>query len=162
MNCRDAIEEIIGRSEPTGAALEHLDGCEQCRLFLADLKTIQQAFDTPVTTPPALATNTLARSLEMLREKTAAPEASPLQRWRRALDSPRVVAAAAALGVVVLAIWIALQIDGAKNDAANVPLKLAIIQIVAQNVFTALFLPAFLLFKGGLARSPFRTMKSGV
>jgi len=162
MNCHDARQEVIGRSDPTEAAQRHIDVCEECRLFCADNRVIQQAFDTPVSTPPALAARTLARSLEMLRDRTAAAETTPRQRCRRILDSSRFVAAAAVLGVVVFAIWISLQIDGAQDDAVNMSLKLAIIQVLVQNVFTALFLPAFLLFKGGLARLPFRAMKSGV
>ena len=153
---------MIGRSEPTGAALRHIERGEECRLFCADLRTIEQALDTPVSTPPALAAKTLARSLDMLRERTVVAEKSMWQRCRRTLDSPRFVAAAAVLGVAVLVTWISLQIDGSLDEATNTSLKLARYQVVAQNVFTALFLPALLLFKGGFARLPFRAMKSGV
>ena len=162
MNCRDARQEVIDRSEPTAAARRHLDHCEECRSFCADLRVIRQALDTPVSTPLSLRAQTLARCREMLREKTAAAETSRWQSFRRAFGSPRFVAAAAVLGVAVLVTWISLQIDGSLDEATNTSLKLAIYQVVAQNVFTALFLPALLLFKGGFARLPFRAMKSGV
>jgi hypothetical protein len=162
MNCRDARQEVIGAADPTAAARRHLDQCDECRLFCADLVLIQQALDTPVSTPSSLRVQTLARSQEMLREKLTAVETSPWHSLRHTLSRPGFVAAAAALGVAIFVTWISLQIDGAQDDATDSTLKLAIFQMVAQNVFTALFLPAFLLFKGGLVRSPFRALKSGV
>jgi predicted anti-sigma-YlaC factor YlaD len=162
MNCSDARQELTDRSEPTAAVRQHLDGCEECRSFLADLGLIQQAIGEPFSTPPALRENTLARSLELLEQKTAAAETSPWLRFRRALDSPRFVATAAALIVVIFVTWMSVQIGGSRDDETNLTMKVAIFQVLAQNVYAALFLPALLLLRGRLAGTATRQLKTGV
>lgn len=161
MNCHNAREEAIGSPELSPAARQHVKDCEDCRAFCAELRAIQTALETPVETPSFLRARTLARCRELLREKTAVGEMSLWQRCRRAFDSPRFVAAAALLGAAVLITATALQIDDAQDEATNLFLKLTIFQVAAQNVFTALFLPALLLFKSGLAGIPSRAMKTG-
>jgi len=161
MKCRDVQEEAIGRSELSPAAQQHIDGCDDCRAFFADLQAIQAVCDVPVDTPAFLREHTLARCGELLREKTAVGESTPWQRWRRVLDSPRFVAAAAIVGVAILITVMALQIDSAQDDFTNLSLKLTIFQVVALNIFTALFLPALLLFKGRLAGIPNRALETG-
>ena len=161
MKSRDDKEEAIGRSELSPAAQQHIDGCDDCRAFYADLQAIQTVCDVPVETPAFLRERTLVRCGELLREKTTVGESTLWQRWRSALDSPRFVAAAAIVGVAILITVTALQIDDAQDDVTNLSLKLTISQVVAQNILAALFLPALLLLKSGLVGVSLRETSSG-
>jgi len=161
MNCREVREEVIGRSQLSPAIRQHIDGCEDCRAFYADVQDIQAACDEPAETPAFLREHTLARCAELLRAKTAPGKAPVWQRWCRALDSPRFVASAAIAGIAILITVTAVQIAGAQDDASAIPLKLTIFQVLAQNIFTALFLPALLLFRGRLTGTATRTMRTG-
>ena len=161
MNCREVREQVIGRSQLSPAIQQHIDGCENCRAFYADVQDIQAACDEPAETPTFLREHTLARCAELLRAKTAAGKATVWRRWGRVLDSPRFVASGAIAGIVILITVTAVQIGNAQDDAVSVPLKLSIFQVLAQNVFTALFLPALLLFRGRLAGTATRAMRTG-
>ena len=161
MDCREVREEAIGRSQLSPAVQQHIEGCDECRAFFADVEIIQYAAEAPVETPTFLRERTLARCADLLREKTTVDRMPRWQRWRRAFDSPRFVAAAAMLGVAILIIVTALQVEDAQNDAVSMFLKLAIFQVVALNVFTALFLPALLLLRGGLGGLATRAMRTG-
>jgi hypothetical protein len=152
---------MIVRSELSPAARQHADGCDECGAFRADLLAIQAAADVPAETPSFLRERTLARCAEMLRQKATVGELTPWQRWRRALYSPRFVAAAAVVGVAVLVTVMALQINDAQDDATNLSLKLTIFQVLAQNVYAALFLPALLFFRGRLAATTPRAIQTG-
>jgi anti-sigma factor RsiW len=161
MDCRNVREEAIVRSQLNPAIQQHIEGCDECRAFCADISTIQSAFDVPAVTPVQLRERTLAECADLLRDKTSIDRTPWWQKWRRAFDSPRFVTAAAVLCVAILITVTALQIGDAQTDAVRVSLKLAIFQIVAINVFTAIFLPALLLFRGGLGGLATRAMRTG-
>jgi anti-sigma factor RsiW len=155
MKCRDVQTELLGRSKPGRAVLAHIEDCDDCRRFRADLRTISAAFGAPVSTPPDLRKQTLARCREMLREKTAAGQESLLQRCRRAFESRRFIAAAGALGFAILITAMTLQIEMAQDDFSSLSVKITILQVAAQNALAAMFLPALLSLK----RSPAGTMR---
>ncbi|MGD8412650.1 MAG: hypothetical protein PVF33_00370 [Candidatus Latescibacterota bacterium] len=137
----------MDRSPLPEATRRHLAGCEQCRLFRSDLELIQRGLEVDVPTPPAVRERTLAKTLQLLQERPSAARSSKWRRLRGVLDSPRFVAAAASLGVVALVTWMSIQAGGSADDEANLTWKLAIFQLMAQNVYAALFLPALLLLR---------------
>lgn len=155
MDCRDARLELIECSDRSEAARRHVDGCAECRRYQADLDLIRDNLNAPVSTPPALRADTLARCQVLLRSRTATGETTSRWKPRRFMESPRVAVAAAVVGVLVLIIWMSLQMDGSGNDSADLSLKLTFFQLLAQNLCAALCLPALLWFRdrqAGVAR----------
>ena len=161
MNCRQVREEAVGRSELSRGARQHVEGCGECQAFYADIEVIDAACRVPVDSPAFLRTRTMARCAELLRERTVAGQLTAWQRWRRRLDSPRFVAAAAVSGIAVLIAVTAVQIANAQDDASSLPLKLTVFQLAAQNVFTALLLPPLIFFRGRAAGTATGAMKTG-
>lgn len=161
MECRDAQNELTGGQEPSPLLKQHVDGCDGCRRYHADILAMRSALGAPVQTPPLLRERTLARCSEMLAGTAVGSKSSLWQRCRRALDSPRFVATAATLSVVVL-IWVTVsQIDNIQDDATSLSIKLSITLVVVQNLFTALFLPALLMLRGRFVTVPSRVVNSG-
>jgi hypothetical protein len=161
MDCRQVKEELIAGQEPSPRARQHLDGCDECREFYADIQAIRSAYGTSVQTPASLRQRTLASCRDLLAERAAAAESSLWRRCRRVVDSPRFVAAAAILSVAVVISVIGFQLDDIQDEAISLPIKLTITLGVAQNVFTALFMPALLMFNRRSVVIRPRAVKSG-
>lgn len=145
MKCRTAQQELSSRSEPSPAVQQHLESCEDCRRFADDLHIFRSLSDAPAKTPPVLKEVTLERCRAMLAEKAATHKRPFWMRCRRLLDSPQFVAATAILGVIILGTLAAMQINDVQDRDASFLIKISIVQIIAQNLIAALFMPALLM-----------------
>jgi hypothetical protein len=161
MECREVQNQLMELQEPNPQVAQHIDGCDDCRRYYADILAVRSAFGTPVQTPSSLRKRTLVRCSELLAERTTATAPSWRQRCRRVLDSPRFVAIAATVSVVVLITVTTSQIDNIQDEATSLFVKLAVTLVVAQNLFTALFLPALLMLRSRFVLVPSRAVNSG-
>ena len=150
MKCRTVQDKLSRRSELNPEMQEHLESCGDCRVFARDLEAFAALGASPVPTPAGLRERTLARCETILQEKAAA---RGMPAWRRLLrwsDSPRFVVAAAILGFIVLGGLIVYQIAVDRGENSDLSVELAVLQLVIQNLVTALFLPALLMLKKGI------------
>jgi hypothetical protein len=155
MDCRHVQQELGSRSEVSAEVRRHIEDCEDCRLFAADLQAILELSESPVTTPTVLREQTLDDCRALLAGQTAEREMSLRQRLRAVWDSPQFIVAATALGLLIVGIMTIVQIKDDQDTAANLPLSLAIGQFVVQNFIAALFVPILLMMKRRLAgRTP--------
>lgn len=161
MDCRTVQQELSARSELEPAAQRHLAGCDDCRRFADDVRAIQTLSESPVSTPAILRERTLDQCREMLAERASVRSMSPLQRFRRLIDSPRFVAATATLGALVVITVTILQINKNGTSDATWLMKLAVTQFAVQNYVAALFLPVFLVLKNKYGGKQSRTLELG-
>jgi hypothetical protein len=152
MDCRKSQDELISRSTASPALQQHLDGCEKCRRFAADMQLIGPLRKSPIATPDLLRERTLDQCQELLADKLATRRLSPWQRCGRICDSPQFVVAVAALGVMILGWWLANQINVAETSDSIMSIKMLFIQIGIQNFIAALLFPIVWLMQSNWRR----------
>jgi hypothetical protein len=152
MDCRTAQRELSGGDALEPAVEQHLEGCDACRRFADDVRAIRTLGETPVETPALLREQTLDLCREILAERATTRSLSFWQRYRRMCDSPRFVAAAAIVSVLILTTITILQINNNGDSGASWLMKLAVIQFGVQNYVAALFLPILLVLKNRFSR----------
>jgi predicted anti-sigma-YlaC factor YlaD len=155
MDCTHAQRELAGRAQVVAEVQRHVDDCEACRRFAADVHAIAAMSESPVATPPVVREQTLDECLSLLTEQNAARDASWRQRLSAVWDTPQFIVLAAALGLLIVGIVTAVQFKDARESGVNLPVALTIGQFVIQNFIAALFLPILLMMKHRLAgRTP--------
>jgi hypothetical protein len=153
MECRH-VQEALGSGLGADAAVErHMESCEQCRRFAADLQWIRALCLPSVATPPLLRERTLEQCRAVLAERAIRRRLRVRERCRRFFDSPRFVVVAAVLCILIAVGVGTLQIDDIQDEETNVSINLTIIQFVVQNLLAALALPALWVYRNKLGRS---------
>jgi len=150
MECRHVQEALGSGLEEDADIARHLEGCAECRRFAADLQCIRALCLPSVATPPLLRERTLERCRAALAERAIGRRMPARERCRRLFDSPRFVAVAAALCVVITVVVGVLQSGGIENDETSASIKLAIITFVVENLLAALVFPALWICRNRL------------
>jgi hypothetical protein len=154
MICRAAQQELSLGSDVSPEVQRHLDRCEGCRRFAEDLRAFRTLAGSPVPTPAPVREQTLDRCRAMLAERTATGRTSVRERFRRFCDSPRFAAITATLSVLIVVVMTVVHVDGTGDHRTSFFMKLTIVQLLAQNVSAALFLPALLTLKNRFGKRP--------
>jgi len=150
MNCRKT-QEALGSGLETDAAVErHMESCDRCRRFAVDLEWIRSLCAPSMATPPLLRERTLEQCRAALAERAIGRRLRVRERCRRFFDSPRFVAVAAVLCILIAVGVGTLQIDDIQDEETNVSINLTIIQFVVENLLAALVFPALWIYRNRL------------
>lgn len=165
MDCGSLKIQLAAREAITAEAQIHLDGCESCRRFAAEIETVcrlcQRADQVAPSTPPVLRHRTLWRSRKTLAEQVADRELSPRQRWGRKLTSAPVVATTVVILGMILLTFTTWELAQSQDETMRLPFKLILGLIVAQNIMAALLMPAMFVWRNRNSSGPLTAFARG-
>ncbi len=149
MDCREIqarIAELAGDATPAAPLRQHLETCDECRAFQADVQEVKRLLAAPLRTPRELRAATLARCRDELSGVAAAAKSSqteqPMSAWRRFVSAPQNIAAVALLSTAVL-IAVAATIADISDDAlSRFSVQSVVVQFIVQNLAAVLLAPA--------------------
>lgn len=153
MECRHVQEALSSGLDADAAVVRHMESCDRCRRFAADLQWIRSLCAPSMATPRFLREQTLERCRVALAERAIRRRMPARERCRHLFDSPRFVAVAVALCVVIAVVVGVLQSGGIENDETSASIKLAIITFVVENLLAALVFPALWIYRNRLGDS---------
>ena len=161
MDCKHVQQQLSAGTAPDPALNQHIEECDDCRQFAADLLDIHGMIDSAISTPNLLREQTLDLCRTKLAEQTNGHKVTETNRLRVLVESPRFVVVTAVLSVLLLATSIVLQIFFDPAQGTNMIVKISIIQIVLQNFIAALFMPTLMMFRNRLGDRFISPVQSG-